>query len=178
MLGLMYRCSRLSRRIWRGRLVGTLLRHPISQCRRHLIGLRHCAVSFNLCRDLVFRLSSLDSGFRLQAYQAALYSAPRAIGCEHECAQCATKTGAEFRLARCEPLAKIHGRMLERVHPTYQTISVEISICFVGSGATPTAIASAIIPSMRPVDFRLLGLRLPASSIVMTVLVTHMVRTG
>jgi hypothetical protein len=64
------------------------------------------------------------------------------------------------------------------VHPTYQTISVEISICFVKSGATPTAIASAIIPSMRPVDLRLLGLRLPASPTAMTVLATHIVRTG
>jgi hypothetical protein len=38
-----------------------------------------------------------------------------------------------------------------------QTISVEMSICFVGSGATPTAIARAIIPSMRPVGLRLPG---------------------
>jgi hypothetical protein len=45
-------------------------------------------------------------------------------------------------------------------------MSVEISICFVASGATPIAIASAIIPSMRPVDLRLLGLRFPASSSV------------
>jgi hypothetical protein len=38
-------------------------------------------------------------------------------------------------------------------------MSVEISICFVSSGATPTAIAGAIIPSMRPVDLRFLGRR-------------------
>ena len=59
-----------------------------------------------------------------------------------------------------------------------QTISVEISICFVGSGATPTAIVSAIIPSMRPADLRLLGLRSPASSTVISVFATHMVSTG
>ena len=48
-----------------------------------------------------------------------------------------------------------------------------ISIGLACSGATPIAIVSATRPSILAVDFRLLGLRLPASSRAITVWLTH-----
>src|SRR5262245_21145799 len=57
-------------------------------------------------------------------------------------------------------------------------ISASISIGFACSGATPIAIVNATKPSIRPLDLRLLGLRLPASSRAITVWLTHIVSTG
>src|SRR5215471_14357569 len=46
------------------------------------------------------------------------------------------------------------------------------------NGATPIAIASATIPSIRPTERFLLGFLLPASSTAITVLLAHIERTG
>jgi len=57
-------------------------------------------------------------------------------------------------------------------------MSASISIGFACYGATPIAIVSATRSSIFAVDFRLLGLRLPASSRAITVWLTHIERTG
>jgi hypothetical protein len=46
------------------------------------------------------------------------------------------------------------------------------------SGATPSAIVKAIMPSMRPVDLFLESFRLPAASRSMTQLLAQNLRTG
>ena len=53
-----------------------------------------------------------------------------------------------------------------------------MSIGFACNGATPIAIVNATSPSIRPLDLRLLGFLLPASSSVITVWLRHIVRTG
>ena len=61
---------------------------------------------------------------------------------------------------------------------TPHAIRASMSIGFACNGATPIAIVNATRPSIFAVDFRLLGLRLPASSRTITVWLTHIERTG
>ena len=58
---------------------------------------------------------------------------------------------------------------------------IKASISMTGcalNGATPIAIASATMPSIRPTERFFDGLRLPASSIAITVLAAHIESTG
>jgi len=57
-------------------------------------------------------------------------------------------------------------------------ISAFTSMIGARNGQTPIAIANATRPSILPVERFFDGLRLPASSSAMTVLLTHMLRIG
>src|SRR6516164_7791884 len=92
---------------------------------------------------------------------------------------------AQYRPPDDEPLDAVRAqRVLPQLPPTqfrsvaHHPISARTSNTGGRSGAQPIAMASATSPSIRPVDLRLLGLRLPASSSTITVLRAHMLSTG
>jgi hypothetical protein len=78
----------------------------------------------------------------------------------------AAEDGESLRLVKPKVAYAIHA------------INASMSTGLTCNGAAPTAIASATRPSILPVDLRFEGLRLPASSSVMTVFATHIESTG
>lgn len=60
----------------------------------------------------------------------------------------------------------------------FHPINAATSMIGAFNGATPIAIANATRPSILPVERFFDGLRLPASSSTITVLLTHMLRIG
>jgi hypothetical protein len=80
--------------------------------------------------------------------------------------------------ALASPVARAFLRRRQQIAQASHAINASMSIGFARSGAQPIAISSATRPSIRPVDFRLLGFLLPASSTTMVVLATHIDKTG
>src|SRR5262249_4750066 len=71
--------------------------------------------------------------------------------------------------------ATAHAWQLSALHPMRAWTSMTGSTF---NGATPSAIANATIPSIRPTERFFEGLRLPASSTAITVLLAHIDNTG